>query len=163
VDGVQCVFFDPAAGGSGDLVFDTAFWANPNTPPRRWLNYQFVSSANGEVMNCTPPSVGGVVPASGLYKAHMVVGKIYALAPGAGALNPARFRVTDTTTLRFSDRLGPNGDCSTTVWVSRSADGKTWTIEGRLTDVAAIYQDVNGATVPTSYWHMPFRITVRLK
>jgi hypothetical protein len=165
VGGVQCVFFDPAAGGSGDLLFDTDYNSAPDTPPSRWLDFQFASPAT---VTCVPSS-GGSVPASGLHPAHMVVGGGY-WDPGVYdmPIHPTERRPfaawfwVSGSTLRFSYPSGPSDDCSTPVWVTHP-DADTWIIEATAAEVAPLYETVNRKTVPTSYWHMPFRITVTRK
>jgi hypothetical protein len=173
--GVVCHFFDASSGGTGDFVLLT----NGNGPSGgskqtpRMLNYQFTSPAS---VACTP-AAGGTLPFSGLQigdlSIHGLIGPIYNMPAGQTQPAVAQSALSggENGRLRFGD-LNPGANpCGTPVSVTLSADGSTWTIAttppaataGPSTngEIASLFQSVKGHNVATSFWNMPFQVTVR--
>jgi hypothetical protein len=156
--GVKCVLFDANLGGSGDFVMNTD--ANKSSgklrPSPRTLGFLFNPPA---AVSCTP-ALGGSPPASGYWTANLAVhGLNYPIYNMPLGTQPAVASfIISAGNLRFSSYNPADNPCSAPVNVSY--DGTTWTITPASSPVATLYQTVKNQTGPTSFWNMPFQISV---
>jgi hypothetical protein len=167
VDGVQCVFFDPACGGSGDLVFDTEGTNGRKPRTVRSLCFDF-SGAATEATSCTV--MPDTLPPAYCGHGHLVLGvrdwgtRIYSMAPGSQQAGAIWFTAGGEISLRYRGPYASDNLCSTPVSVQRSLDGSTWTISTIPTtgDLAAVFQYLKGGWVLTDFRHVQFQLTVTL-
>jgi hypothetical protein len=163
VDGVKCVFFNPADGGTGDFRLDLS-WRNSRNP--RTLYYNF---SNTITLPGCPAT--GVVPSSGYRRSGMTVGgltrgqSLYQMAPGSQRVAWAWTHPDGP--LWFGAPSGWNSYCSTHVLVTRTS-ATQWVIEAvpsilfPPTGATAVLTPDRRETTPRNYFTMPFRITVTL-
>jgi hypothetical protein len=167
VDGVQCVFFDPACGGTGDLVFDTAGTNGRKSGISRSLCFDFSGSAT-ETTSCT--AMPDTLPPAYCGQGHVVLGvhdwgtPIYSMAPGSQQAGAIWFTAGGVFSLHYRGPSASDNPCSTPVLVQRSLDGSTWTVSTipATGDLAAVFQYLNRALTLTDFRHVQFQLTVTL-
>jgi hypothetical protein len=186
VDGVECVFFDPACGGSGDMVFDT----NGSAPggrvhATRNLCFDF---SNSPLASPQPScfAMWDTLPQSSCGHGHIVLGvrdwgtRIYSMAPGQYAA-AMQINASDAgVMLRYGGAYSSDNLCSTPVLVTAYADQSiaahnpygtnTWIVTTTAAaispptgDLAAVFMNIRNTWTLTDFRHIqPLQIVLQL-
>jgi hypothetical protein len=158
-NGVLCIF-----GSHGDFYMDTV---------TRTVNFNFDLSEYPWATPCGPstsPEAPG--PRATTMNVNGTGGQtLYSMSPGSQVLVRVLFN-TDFS-LKFGAIDGSDPQCSDYATVTASYDptigvqgpggANTWVVSNSAADLGVAMHQIKGKRTPTSWWHLPFEMTVKLK